>query len=165
MGGIGSTVFLFIQLALYLKRVPDVARIDEGKDPSGFKAAGVGGNPTFVPALRRSLASRVSPDDALVAAAGLLAIAVIHARGHAVGSYGLLPLLSVPFLAAAGLTIGVLVVALRFVRTAWPAAVAALGLLLVEFNGTPMMLAATPLGNATRTSTSASSTIWSTEVR
>ena len=85
---------------------------------------------------------------ALVAAAGLLAIAVIHARGHALGNYGLLPLLGVPFLAAAGLTIGVLVVALRFVRTAWPAAVAALGLLLFEFNGTQMMLAATPLGNA-----------------
>ena len=31
---------------------------------------------------------------------------------------------------------------------AWPAAVAALGLLLFEFNGTQMMLAATPLGNA-----------------
>ncbi len=83
----------------------------------------------------------------MVAAAGLWVIAVVQARGHAVGNYGLLPLLGVSFLAASVLTIGALVLALRFVRTAWPAAVVALGLLLVEFNGTPAMLAATPLGS------------------
>ena len=80
-------------------------------------------------------------------AAGLLAISVIRTRGHAVGSYGLLPVLGISFLAAIVLTFGVLVVALRFVRTAWPVAVAALGLLLFELNGTQMVFAATPLGN------------------
>ena len=38
---------------------------------------------------------------------------------------------------------------LRFIRTAWPAAVGALVLLLVEFNGTPMMLDPTPLSSWT----------------
>ena len=60
---------------------------------------------------------------ALMAAAGLWAAAVIEVRGHAVGTYGLLPLLGVPFLAAVALTVGVLVLALWFVRTAWPAVV------------------------------------------
>ena len=130
VGGIGSAIFLIVQLPRYRKRLPVAAPVSEDENPSDWSLA-----PVFL------LTS------ALVAAAGLLAIAVIHARGHAVGNYGLLPLLGVPFLAAAVLTIGVLVVALRFVQIAWPAAVAALGLLLFEFNGTQMMLAATPLGS------------------
>ena len=84
---------------------------------------------------------------ALVVAAGLWVGAIIKARGHSVGVYGLLPILGVPFIAAVVVTIGALVVALRFIHTAWPVAVIALGLLVVELNGTPMFLATTPLGN------------------
>jgi hypothetical protein len=84
---------------------------------------------------------------ALTVAAGLWISTVIHAHGRAMGVYGLLPLLGVPFAVAVAVTIGVLAVAFRSIRTAWPAAVAALGLLLVELNGTPMFLAVTPLGN------------------
>jgi hypothetical protein len=85
----------------------------------------------------------------LAAATGLFVISVIRARGHNVGTYGLLPLLGIWFLAAALLTVAVLVLALRFIRTAWPAAVGAICLLLVEFNGTQMMLDPTPLGSPT----------------
>ena len=131
VGGIGSAVFFVVHLPGYLKRTQTAAPVDDGENPS-----------------RRSLASAFSLTGTLVAAAGLLAIAVIHAHGRAAGSepsYGLLPLLGVPFLAAAVLTIGVLVVALRSVRITRLIAVAALGLLLVEFTGTQMMLATTPL--------------------
>ncbi len=77
---------------------------------------------------------------ALVTAVMLFAFSVIRARGHAVGSWGLLPLLGVPFLVAVVLTSAVLLVALRFIHTAWPTALSALCLLLVEFNGTQVML-------------------------
>lgn len=85
----------------------------------------------------------------LTIAAGLFAFSVVQARGHAVDSYGLLPLLGFPFFIAAALTVAVLVFALRSIRATWPVAVAALGLLLVEFNGTPMMLDPTPLSSWT----------------
>jgi hypothetical protein len=153
VGGIGSAVFLLGQLARYLERLPVVSPADEAKNysgwPSGWTAAEVGPRPGCSAASRRSTTPAFLLMSALVGAAVLLAIAVIEARGHAVGNYGLLPLLGASFLAAAVLTIGVLVTALRFIRTAWPAAVMALGLLLIEFNGTPMMLDATPLSSWT----------------
>ena len=84
---------------------------------------------------------------ALTFAAGLWISSIINSRGHATGAYGLLPLLGVPFIVAVAVTIGVFAAALRSIRSAWPAAVAALALLLIELNGTPMFLAVTPLGN------------------
>lgn len=84
---------------------------------------------------------------ALTFAAALWITSVTKSRGHYVGVYGLLPLLGVPFTLAVIVTIGVLAVALWSIRSAWPAAVVALGLLLVELNGTPMFLTVTPLGN------------------
>ena len=146
VGGIGSAVFLAIQLTRYLRRTPVVASADEGESPMRRKAVGSSPNPEFVAPSHRFPALDFLLMSALVAAAGLWALAVTQARGHTVGSYGLLPVLGVSFLVAAVLTIGVLAVALRFVRTAWPAAVVALGLLLFEFTAAPTMLAATPLG-------------------
>ena len=148
IGGIVSALFLIAQLAQYMKRRPESTPVTEDKDPSE--------EPTIpLAAIPRSSADS-SPSiglvgllSALTAAAGLLAISIAQARGHAVGSYGLLSVLGVSFLAAAVLTVGVLVLALRHVRTAWPAAVLALGLLLVEFDGTATMLAATPLSSWT----------------
>jgi hypothetical protein len=119
VGGIGSATFLLAQLARYLKRLPVVAPVEEGEKPSGWTAVGVGPRPRFFAASRRSLPPEVLVVSGLVvAAAGLWVIAVVRARGHAVGNYGLLPLLGASFLAAAVLTIGALVLALRFVRTA-----------------------------------------------
>lgn len=86
---------------------------------------------------------------ALVAAVTLFAFSVIRTRGHAVGSWGLLPLLGIPFLVAMGLTVAVALVALRFIPTTWPIALSALCLLLVEFNGTQVMLDAIPLSSWT----------------
>jgi hypothetical protein len=153
LGGIGSAVFLTAQLARYLKRLPVVTSVDEGENASAWALARVDAHPRSFAALRRSLRLNVPLVSYLLllsaAAAGLLAIAVIQARGRTVGSYGLLPLLGTSFFASVVLTIGVLVLALRFVRTAWPAAVVALALLLVEFNGTPMMLDPTPLSSWT----------------
>lgn len=85
----------------------------------------------------------------LVIAAGFFAFSIIRAAGHAVGTYGLLPLLGPPFYIAAALTVTVLIFSLRSILTTWPVAVAALGLLLVEFNGAPMMLDPTPLSSWT----------------
>jgi hypothetical protein len=147
VGGIGSAVFLIAQLARYLKRPPVVALVDKGENPSGATAVDAASRPRFFAVSRWLVHPVFFLTSSLVAAAGLLAIAVTQARGHAVGNYGLLPLLGVSFLVAVVVTIGVLVLALRFVRTAWPAAVMALGLLLVELNGTPMWLDATPLAN------------------
>ena len=149
VGGIGSAVFLAIQLARYLKRMPVAASVDEGESPIRRKAVGSSPNPEFVAPSHRSPPLNFLLISALVAAAGLWALAVAQARGHTVGSYGLLPVLGSSFLVAAVLTIGVLAVALRFIRTAWPAAVAALGLLLFEFSAAPIMLASTPLGTYT----------------
>jgi hypothetical protein len=149
VGGTGSAVFLVIQLSRRLKRRPDAATVDQVEDPSAPKAQGSDPNPRLEITWRRFLAPAFLLISALVVAALLLAVAVIQARGHAVGNYGLLPILGVSFLAATVLTIGVLVLALRFIRTAWPAAVAALGLLLLELNGTPMWLDTTPLANWT----------------
>jgi hypothetical protein len=152
VGGTGSAVFLIAQLARYQRRLPVVATVDEGENPSRWPSGWTvetSPRPRFLASSRRSVPPVFLPMSALVGAAGLLAIAVIQARGHAVGKYGLLPLLGVSFLAASVLTIGALVLALRFVRTAWPGAVVALGLLLVELNGTPMMLDATPLASWT----------------
>ena len=81
----------------------------------------------------------------LAVAAGLLALAVHGATGRPIGRYGLLPVFGVPFVAAAVLTIVVLVFSLRFVLSAWPAAIGALGLLAFELNGSQMMIVATPI--------------------
>jgi hypothetical protein len=132
IGGIGSAVFLGAQLALYRKRLVGMA----------FKGS-------YEAAARPSLARAFLLTITLMAAAGLFTFSVLRARGHVVGSYGLLPLLGIPFFAAVVLTVGALMVALRFVRTNWPTAVVALGLLLAELNGTPMWLDSTPLSSWT----------------
>ena len=85
----------------------------------------------------------------LIIAAGFYAFSVIRADGRPVGSYGLLPILGLPFFVGVALTVAVLIFALRSIRVTCPVAVAALGLLLVEFNGTPMMLDPTPLSSWT----------------
>jgi hypothetical protein len=84
---------------------------------------------------------------ALVFATALWIDSIVRVRGHSVGVYGLLPVLGAPFIIAVIMTIGVLVVALLSIRTAWPVATVALGLLVVELNATPMFLASGPLGN------------------
>ena len=149
IGGIGSIAFLIAQLVRYLGRLPVSTRAGEGPNFLGQTVVELTPRAKRVAASYRSVMCNLLLVGALMAAAGLLTTAVIQARAHAVGAYGLLPVLGISFLTAAVLTVGVLVVSLRFVHTAWPAAVAALGLLIVEFNGTPMMVAATPLSNWT----------------
>jgi hypothetical protein len=83
----------------------------------------------------------------LLISAALVIYSVMRASEKTTGIYGLLPTLGLPFYAAVAITIAAIMIALRYVRTAWPAAVLGLGILLVEFNGVPMFLAATPLGN------------------
>ena len=148
VGAIGSAAFLIVQMTRYLSRVPVSIPAVETEKSS---------NPTIVDgytrarlrASRRLLTCNLFLVTTLTAAGGLLAVGVKQAHEHAIGNYGLLPVLGVPFLTAAVLTVGVLVVSLRLIRVAWPAAVAALGLLLVEFNGTPIMIAATPVSSWT----------------
>jgi len=86
---------------------------------------------------------------ALVVAAGLLADSVDRAAGHAVGSYGLLPLLGAPFYLAVILTFGAFALALRYLGPLRPVAWAAMAFVLVELNGVPMMLANTTLSSWT----------------
>jgi len=160
IAGIVSAAFLIAQLVKYMKRMPESIPVAEYKNPSEEPTIILGAIPAEEPTIILDVIPGSSADSprsfallgfltALTAAAELLAIAIIQAHRHAVGSYGLLPVLGVSFLAAAVLTVGVLVVALRYIRAAWPAAVLALGLLLVEFNGTSAMLAATPLSSWT----------------
>lgn len=136
VGGFGSAVFLIDQA---------ITGVDEHQNASEWNRSGVNPHPRLPAASRRSSSPMVLLIIALMAAAGLWAAAVIEVRGHAVGTYGLLPLLGVPFLAAVALTVGVLVLALWFVRTAWPAVVVSLGLLAAELNGTQKIVAVTPL--------------------
>jgi hypothetical protein len=96
-----------------------------------------------------SLSSRPILVILLVIAAGFFAFSVNRASGHAVASYGLLPLLGLTFYIATALTVAALVLSLRSLRATWPIAAAALGLLLVELNATPMMLDPTPLSSWT----------------
>jgi hypothetical protein len=147
VGGIGSGAFLGIELKEYLQRMPDTVPAGGSEDPAWQPDEG-GLDPGSVAASRRSHVPKFILICALEAAAGLTAIAVHRARGQVAGNYGLLPVLGVPFLVAVVLTIGVLLVVLRLFRTVWPAAVMSIGLLLVEFNATPMMIAATPLGSS-----------------
>jgi hypothetical protein len=86
---------------------------------------------------------------ALTIATAVFAVSVIRVHGHAVDIYGLLPLLGISFMAATILTVVVLIIALRYIHKAWLAAVGALCLLLVELNGTPMMLDQTPFASGT----------------
>lgn len=78
----------------------------------------------------------------------LFVVSVVHASGKPVGSWGLLPVLGIPFYLAMALTVVVLILALRSLRSAWLLAVIATCLLLVECNGTPFMFAATPYSSA-----------------
>ena len=98
---------------------------------------------------RKSRSRHILLFAALLTSIILFASSVIRARGHAVGPWGLLPLLGPLFLIAVGLTVAVLLVALRFIRTTWPIAASALCLLLVEFNGIQVMLDAIPLSSWT----------------
>lgn len=144
VGGIGCAAYLIAQMARYLNR-PSVAGTGESPPRQtvvraysrlgSFAASHWFANPVF---LLISL---------LVTAVGFLAVSIAQARGRPVGNYGLFPLLGVSFLVAVLLTVGVLIFALWRVRTAWATAAAALVLLLVEFNGTPMWLASNPLGS------------------
>ncbi len=96
---------------------------------------------------RRALASRLGIVliVVLVVAVVLWVASLFKAHGQVVGSYGLLPVLGAPFIAAVVLTVGVLAVALWFLHDAWPAAVGSLGLLLLEFFASDKLLAVTPL--------------------
>jgi len=85
----------------------------------------------------------------LAAATTLYAVSIIRAHGRNVGSWGLLPLLGIPFLLAMVLAVSVLLIALRYVRSLWPTGLAALCLLLVEFNGTQVLLDPIPLSSWT----------------
>ena len=147
VGGIGSGAFLGIELKQYLQRMPDRAPAGKAENP-GLPPGESGPDPRLVAASRRPRAPEFLLICAMEVAAGLVSIAAFRARGRVVGNYGLLPVLGVFFLVAVVLTIGVLLVALQLIRTAWPAAVMSIGLLLVEFNATPMMIAATPVGSS-----------------
>lgn len=149
VSGIGCAAYLVVQFDEYGERTPvhagahygdkhpswTVPRADSRQGPHGVS--------------RLSLLSNRTLSAALLTAAASWAVAVSIARGHALSKYGLLPILGIPFLLAAALTLTVLVAALRNVRVAWPNAVAALILLIAEFDGTPALLAIAPLGSAT----------------
>jgi hypothetical protein len=98
---------------------------------------------------RQVLAWNASLTGILGIAGALLLVATAQARRHALSSYGLLPVLGVPFLLAVLITTGVLLIALRQAKTAWPGAAAALLLLIIALNGTPALLAVNPTGSAT----------------
>jgi hypothetical protein len=85
----------------------------------------------------------------LMAAVTLYALSVTRAHERTVGSWGLLPLLGARFLIAMVLAVAVLLVSLRYIRSAWPTALAALCLILVEFNATTIFLDAIPLSSWT----------------
>lgn len=136
VGGIGSAVFLISQA---------IVRGGRRRNSRGWTGADTDQRPKRAVASRETSFLEIPLIIALVTATGLWVGAVIKGHGHSVGSYGLLPLLGVPFFAAVGFTVGALVLALWFIRTAWPAAVMALGLLLAEFFATQKFLAVAPL--------------------
>lgn len=140
VGGAGSAIFLAHQSVRHLVGPQDR---DTHQDQSPQHASSGSQGPQGRPA------PWVLLTIGLLAAAVLFAFSVIRADGRTVGSYGLLPVLGVTFLAATVLTVGVIVLALRSIRTAWPAAVAAICLLLVEFNGTQVMFDSTPISSWT----------------
>jgi hypothetical protein len=84
---------------------------------------------------------------ALVLVVGLLADTVHKADGQPIGLYGLLPVFGAPFYAAVVLTIVVAILALRYIRTAWPVAITALGLLAFELNGSMMLIVTNPVAS------------------
>ena len=155
VGGIGSSVFLLGQLTGRLDDSPgqiptddrDDALVWTRDDALVWTSVDAVLDRTSRTAPRQSRATSVLLVIALAVAAGLFAVSVIQAHGHTVGSYGLLPLLGISFVAATTLTVAALMLALRSIRTAWPAAAGALCLLLVELNGTPMMFDPTPMGS------------------
>ena len=135
VGGIGSAVFIIAQT---------VDCMGERHKVSGSTRAITDFRRKPHPSSRRLSSSNVASIITLVAAAIFWIVAVRKARGHAAGSYGLLPLLGIPFFAAVALTFAALLTALWFVRTAWPVAIASLGLLLIEFYATQKILASAP---------------------
>lgn len=166
VGGLGSAIFLIYQLidqrAGRPRGRPGSVAVKEAQNRRAWTTGTVelaheltpaadprpGGELT-APVRAASRKQHVLLLIALVATVALFAFSVIRARGHTVGSWGLLPLLGGPFLVAVALTVAVLLAGLRFIRTAWPIALAALCLLLVEFNGTQVILDAIPLSSWT----------------
>jgi hypothetical protein len=172
VGGLGSAIFLIYQFIDQRGRRPrgrpDLIVVEEQQDrqartpdrieiahelmpgpvPRSHRELMPPAGPK-VPVAYRSRSQNVLLLIVLAAAVLLYVFSAIRARGHTVGSWGLLPLLGVPFLIAIGLTVAVLVVGLRFINTAWPIALSALCLLLVEFNGTQVILDAIPLSSWT----------------
>ena len=136
LGGIGSAAFLITHAK---------ARDDERGNAA--ERMGHSADPSLRPRASSRLPSSVKVFliIGLVAGVGLWASAVIKADGQAVGIYGLMPLLGVAFIAAVAFTFGSLILALRYIRTSWPPAALALGLIIVEFFGTQRLLAITPL--------------------
>jgi hypothetical protein len=118
---------------------------DVARGAARKSAPASGGRPHPVP--RKHPVRRVLLMTALVTAVALYAISVTRARGQIVGSWGLLPVLGLPFLVAITVTAAILMIALRFIRTEWPIASAALVLLLIEFNGTQVIVDAVPLSS------------------
>jgi hypothetical protein len=135
-GGIGCAAFLVARA-----RRP----ADEEQDAAAWTRAGANLSQKPRSVSHLSSSSKVLLVLELLVAAGLWVISVMKAHGHAVGAYGLLPALGVPFFAAVALSIGALLAALWLGGSAWPAAVTALGLLLVEFFATQKILTSMPL--------------------
>lgn len=136
LSGFGSAVFLISQA---------MAQADQGLNAARRTAPRSYSRPKLPGGPHRSSSHKIVLIVTLAAAGGLWVSSVIRARGHVVGSYGLLPLLGAPFYGAVALTIGALLFALWNVRTARLAAVVALGLLLLESCATQKLLAGAPL--------------------
>lgn len=177
IGGLGSAAFLIHHRAQHLLSRPDQFAIEEEPTTRPWTNGSVHLDRDFLLDADQEIGRRHAMDSSvictlgvdqraratsgrsrsfhtillmvLVSAVMLFAFSAIRARGHAVGSWGLLPLLGTPFLVAVGLTAVVLFVALRFIRAAWPMALSALCLLLFEFNGTQIALNAIPLSSWT----------------
>ena len=84
---------------------------------------------------------------ALLVVVALMAYTIRKADGKPIGLYGLLPVFGAPFYAAVVLTIIIAILALRYIRTTWPVAVAALGLLAFELNGSMMLIVTNPVAS------------------
>ena len=145
VAGIGSAVFIITQVGRYAKRSTRIVRVNECQNIPDRRESRIDPPPKSYAVSRRYSPHKFALIVVLSAATALWAFAIIQAHGRAEGRYGLLPLLGVPFLVAVALTVAALMFALWFAPTAWPTAVVALGLLLIELNGTRMMFTATPL--------------------
>lgn len=149
IGGLGSVSFLILHAAGYAKDGGHTPRSWEENDPGNeteFRQTFSDQNPDNV---HQSYFMTVFLGAALSLAVVLYVLSVIRAHGRDVGSYGLLPLLGAPFFVSVVLAVVVLVVALCFIKAAWPIAGLSICLILVQFNGTPMMLTSTPISSWT----------------